>query len=628
MDKKELQNGLFNEFSPVDTERWEEQIKKDLKGGDYAKKLISKTLEGIDIKPYYRKEDIEHFLHIKHLPGEFPFIRGNKTDSNKWDIRQDIEVLDIKKVNEKAINLLKKGVNSIGFVCRNETEISNDNFSNLLKNIDLENVKLNFLLNNSSPNILSLLNDEINRKGISAEKIYGSINFDPISYFSINGNYCCKSEEISFENAKNLVVFANENLPNFKVIAVDGKNFHNSGGTIVQELAFSLSIGNEYLAKLTEKGLTAKEISSHMQFNFAVGSNYFMEIAKIRAARLLWSKIRESYKATDLDSAKMFIHSETSGWNRTIYDPYVNILRTTTEALSAIIGGTDSLTVLPFDSAFKKSDNFSEHLAINQQNILKEEAYLDKIVDPAAGSYFVENLTNSIANEAWKLFVEIENLGGYLAAFKKGIIQDKIVETAEIRDQNISKRKEIILGTNQFPNPNEFIKEKINTEISSSKFVDTQNAIVQPLNIYRGAEEFENLRLQIENLEGKTPKVFLFTYGNLAMSRARAQFISNFFACAGYQIIDNLGFKTIEKGIETALKSKAEIVVACSSDEDYSDTVVEIYNKLKTKTLFAVAGYPKSTLKKFQEAGIENFIHVKSNVLETLRMFNQKLNIK
>ena len=627
MHKKNLLSDLFSDFSPASTEQWENQISKDLKGGDYAKRLISKTIEGIDIKPYYRKEDIENSILTNFLPGEFPFIRGNKTTDNSWDIRQNIEVSDIAEANKKANNIANKGINSFGFICTNDVYILKNNFSKLLAGIKLDCISLNFIVNNFSTNILSLLKEEIDEQGISPNKIRGSINFDPIGYFSLNGNYCCKSEEISLQNSKNLIEFAKENLPNFQVLAVDGKNFHNAGSSIVQELAFSLSAGNEYLANLTDLGLSIDDISSHMQFNFAVGSNYFMEIAKIRAARLLWSKIVDSYKPTDKNSCLMKIHSETSKWNQTIYDPYVNLLRTTTEALSAIIGGTDSLTVLPFDSAFKTTDEFSERIARNQQNLLKEEAYIDKIIDPSAGSYYVENLTNSIANEAWKIFVEIENLGGYLLAFKEGIVQNKIVEIAEIRDNNIAKRKEILLGTNQFPNSTESINDKINPEIATSKFVDTQNVIAQPLNLYRGAEEFEKLRLQTENFKGKIPEVFLFTYGNLAMSRARAQFVSNFFACAGYKIIDNLGFETAEKGIETAIESNAEIVVACSSDDEYSETVIEIFNRLKNKTLFAVAGFPKASVQKFQENGVENFIHVKSNVLETLRMFHKKLGI-
>jgi len=317
---------------------------------------------------------------------------------------------------------------------------------------------------------------------------------------------------------------------------------------------------------------------------------------------------------------KMRIHAQTSEWNMTVFDAHVNLLRSQTEAMSAVLAGVDSLAVLPFDAAYKESDEFSERIARNQQLLLKEESHFDKIVDPAAGSYYLENITESIANQAWKLFLEVEGKGGFIAEVEAGNIQAAINTTNEARRKAISSRREVLLGSNQYPNFNEVAAGKIeNTaECDCKKHND-----VSALNFSRGASDFEALRLATEK-SGKRPKVFMLTIGSLAMRLARAQFSSNFFGCAGYEIIDNLGFETVEEGVAAAEKAGADIIVLCSSDDEYAELAPAAFKAIAGKKLFVVAGAPACT-DDLKAVGIEYFVNVKSNVLETLKEFNAKL---
>jgi len=294
--------------------------------------------------------------------------------------------------------------------------------------------------------------------------------------------------------------------------------------------------------------------------------------------------------------------------------------------MSAILGGADSLTVEPFDTVFKKPDEFSERIARNQQLILKEEAYFDKVADPAAGSYYIENLTSLISENAWKLVVEIEDKGGFLACLKTGFIQAKLSESAAKREKDTATRKTILLGTNQYPNSLEKISDTADLDKILNEKTANKDSDVKPIRLFRGSSQYDKLRIAVDRAS-RRPVVFLIPIGNPAMRKARAQFSSNFLGCAGYQIIDNQGFETVAEGVSEALKSKADIVVICSSDEEYMSFAPEIYDSLKEKAIIVVAGNPAS-IDELKSKGLENFIHMRSNVIETLAEFNNKLGIK
>ncbi len=614
---------LFEQFPPVSTREWMDKVTTDLKGADFNRKLVWKTSEGHEVMPFYRQEDIENLRYIDSLPGDFPYLRGNRIENNNWRIRQNITVTDYSAANKKALEILMKGIDSLGFYIADPESVSERNFNILLSGISHEAIELNFLSEGKAKEIVDFFIGYLKKTNADPQKIHGAIETDPLGRLMLNGTLCIPVEK-GFDYLADVSGRISD-LPEFRSIHLNASNFGNAGADIVQELAFSLSMGAEYISQFGERGIDADDAASRIRFSFGIGSSFFQEIAKLRAARLLWSVIMSGFVPGKKDAARMEIHCVTSRWNKTIYDPYVNILRTQTEAMSAILGGTDSLTVEPFDIIFRKPDEFSERIARNQQLILKEESYFDKVADPAAGSYYVENLTSLIAESAWKLFLEGETNGGFLESLKKGFIQGKIKESASSRKADIAKRKTIFLGTSLYTVQDELIPKDADPGKLFMENNPEENFIVEPLKLFRGPEVFEKLRLSVEKASRK-PVIFLFTTGNHVMRKARAQFSLNFFGCAGYHIIDNPGFETIEEGIKEAINLKADIVVICSSDEEYEVIAPDIYNRLKDKAIVVVAGNPPC-IEDLKNKGLEHFISVKSDVIDTLNYFNSLLGI-
>lgn len=627
---------LFSDFSPVSTQEWMDKITVDLKGADFEKKLVWRTNEGFKVKPFYRQEDLEGLKTTEGLPGQYPYIRGIKKDDNTWFIRQDITVNDATEANAKALDILNKGVDSLGFHIKAK-ELNAEYLDTLLKDICCECVELNFsTCQRHTLQLAQLLVAYFQKKGYAPEKLKGSLNFDPISKMMQKGKDVSAVIATGKELVETLAAY-----PHFRCIAVNSVQLNNAGAYIYQELGYALAWGNEYLNQLVEAGVPAALAAKKIKFNFGISSNYFMEIAKFRAARMLWADIVKQYapkcprtdcKNTGADgtcycACKMVAHAETSNFNLTLFDAHVNLLRTQTEAMSAAIAGVNSITVSPFDKAYETPDDFSERIARNQQLLLKEESHLNRIVDPAAGSYYIENLTVAIAKQAWDLFLAVEEAGGMLQAVKAGSIQEAVNQSNKARHEAVSKRKEILLGTNQYPNFNELAGDKRPLDgckkCGCGGEAHEEEGTLVKLETARAASEFEALRLETEN-SGKRPKAFMLTIGNLAMRQARAQFSCNFLACAGYQVIDNLGFASVEEGIEAAMKAQADIVVICSSDDEYAEYAIPAFKALNGRAMFIVAGAP-ACMEELKAAGIENFIHVRCNVLETLREYNSKL---
>jgi methylmalonyl-CoA mutase len=608
MDEK-----LFQEFPPIPTQSWEEIIQKDLKGADYDKKLVWKTLEGINLRPYYRSENLNGLDYLSNNPGEFPFVRGIDFAGLKV-IRQDILVRDVENANKQALWLLNAGVTSLGFIMTKD--LDKVEFSKLMKGINPEAAEINFIACDLTAKYVEMLADYAKENSFNLANIQGSNNYDSLAYMILTGkSYCGNS---NCHCAEEMVKKYSDLLPQFGLLSVNASNYHNAGGSAVQELAFAMAEGAEYLRKFDEQNINASNIAPRIRFNFAVGSNYFMEIAKLRAARLLWAKIAEANGCSG-KAAAINMHCETSQWNKTVYDPHVNMLRVTTEAMSAILGGTSSLSVIPFDYSFTDPTEFSLRIAKNVQLVITEEAHLSKVSDPAAGSYYIENLTDMVIEKAWELFLKVDELGGFTAAVAAGFIQDNINETAKLRNSNIANRREIILGTNQYPNFNE-----LKPEIKLSDKITPAGNQFKTITLYRGAEEFEKMRLATDKA-AKRPVAFMLTIGNLNFRKARAQFACNFFACAGFEVIDNNGFDTIEEGLKAATLKNADIIVLCSSDEEYETLAPTAFEKIAGKIL-VVAGSPacKADL---EAKGIKNFVHVRSNVLEELKSYQKQLGI-
>ncbi len=611
---------LLSEFPPVATEKWEEAIATDLKGADYRKKLVWQTGEGFEVRPYYRAEDLAGVKFLAAGIGEFPYARGVR-NCNAWRIHQTISVEDPRQANATARKAIAGGAESIGF-CTKE-DFNPAALGDLMAGIDPAATEMVFCGPGARHTFQPFM-ELIAARGLDPEQVRVSFVFDPIvNDLSLRGAFTCSEEGTQCFAELAGMIGMGAGLKRAKFVTVNGQRFHNAGSTIVQELAFTLAVGHDYLVKLTDNGLGVDQAARALRFSMAVGANYFMEIAKFRAARLLWANIVSAYGATKSCSEKMRLHAVTSSWNMTSYDSYVNMLRGTTEAMSASIAGVHSLEVLPFDAPYGKPTDFSARIARGVQLLLKNESHFDQVVDPAGGSYYIENLTQSIADQAWKLFKEVEGKGGYIAAFKAGFIQDTIEASAAARDKAVATRRQILLGTNQYPNFSE-----TRPEGAAAKCCGCGDKVVgaRVLKPYRGAMAFEALRAKVD-ASGREPKAFMLTAGSLAMARARSQFACNFFACAGIRVIDNTFFEDVKEGAKAALASGAGIVVLCAADDDYATLAPQVKHLLGGKAILVVAGAPASQ-PELEAEGITRFISVRSNVLETLTSYVKELNIQ
>ncbi|MBQ0063439.1 MAG: methylmalonyl-CoA mutase small subunit [Prevotella sp.] len=616
-----MKEKLFSDFVAPSKQEWLDKIEVDLKGADFQKRLVWRTNEGFNVQPFYMKEDLAGCTSIDALPGEFPFVRGNKKDNNIWYVRQNIDATDIKAANEKALDILNKGVDSLGFQFPSES-VTEENIAALLNGIQPEFVELNFsTCQKESVKLANILIAYFKKNGYNLEKCIGSINFDPMLKILTKGKDTSALIATGVE-----LINALEELPKYRCITVNSTALVDAGSYIYQELGYALSWGQEYLHQLVMAGVEPTKAACRIKFNMGVSVNYFMEIAKFRAARMLWAHIVKQYEPKCDCACKMNVCAITTSFNQTVFDSYVNLLRSQTESMSAALANVDSMVVTPFDKPYEIPTEFAERIARNQQLLLKEEAHFDKIVDAAGGSYYIENLTKSIAEQAWKLFLGTEAEGGFLKSALESKIQTIIDETNTARHAAAAKRKEFMLGTNQFPN---FIEtsegKKPLTCCCQTKCGCGEDAQIKTLPCRRLASDFEELRLSTEAAK-KQPIAFMLTIGNLAMRQARAQFSCNFLAAAGYKVIDNLGFTTVEEGIEEAMKQNADIVVLCSSDDEYAKYAIPAYKTLASRAIFIVAGAP-ACMEDLQKEGIENFIHVRSNQLDTLKSLNAKMGI-
>lgn len=609
---------LFTEFQAPSTQEWLDKIQVDLKGADFNKRLVWRTNEGFNVQPFYRREDVLNLKTPDALPGEFPFVRGNHKNHNCWYVRQNVSADDAAKANEKALDLLNKGVDSLGFHIHAE-HVNAAHIETLLRGIKCEEVELNFnTCKRHTLELAQILVAYFEKQGYDKEKVVGSIDFDPIEKMIRNGK-----DVSDLLNIMPQLVETFKDYPHFRCITVNTDKLNNAGSYIAQELGYALAWGNEYLQQMTEAGVDVDLAAKKIKFNMGISENYFMELAKFRTARMLWAQIVKQYEPKCDCACKMIVNATTSSYNLTLFDSYVNLLRTQTEAMSATLGGVHSLVVSPFNEVYEDPTDFSERIARNQQLLLKEECHFGQVVDPGAGSYYIEYLTNSLATEGWNRFLKVEEEGGFLAAVKAGTVQDDINATNLKRHDDAAKRKEFLLGTNQFPNFTEKAEEK-RARACKCGCKTEEGKTIKTIESTRLAADFEDLRIHTEN--AKTPIAFMLTIGNLAMRQARAQFSCNFLACAGYKVIDNLGFKTVEEGVDAALKAGADIVVLCSSDDEYAEYAVPAFKYLDNRAMFVVAGAP-ACMEDLKAAGIENFVHVKCNVLETLKEYNKKLGI-
>ena len=535
---------LFAEFPPVSTAEWEAAIAKDLKGRD-PKSLLWKTEDGFEVKPFYRLEDSPGLPELRDFP-------------TGWKICA--EVNDFKT----AMEVVARGAQAIQFWPENE-----DALEALLNELPLTKVEVHIRAGGHAPELLRVVRH-------FAGRVHGSLNCGPV------------------REAANIA-------PDFLPYVINAGRFDEIEATATQELALALAQGSEYLAEL---GMVAGQIA----FSFPVGSNYFFEISKLRAARLLWPRVVTAYDPHARPATRIF--AQTSEWNKTVYDPYVNMLRGTTEAMAAIIGGAELVTVTPFHSAFAAPDAFARRMAVNTQLILREEAHFDELSDPASGSWYIEALTDKMAREAWKLFQRMEATGGYSQAVGTGLVDSLVKPVREARRTAIAQRRRQFTGLNVHANPAERVLDQVTA----------------PSRHTRGASDFEAMRLRTERHEkatGRVPKVFLLQFGDTKMRRARAEFVTDFFQCAGFGIVAPAAFETVDGALAAIAEEKPDLVALCSSDAEYSGLAAAVCPKVKQPVI--VAGFPKDAIDRLRQAGVAEFVHIRSNALETLTALQNKL---
>lgn len=639
---------LFKEFTPeVSKAKWMVEVENDLKGKPYEK-IWWKTYDGFQFEPYYKNAETKDIHHLGTMPGQFPYLRGNKCEKceNSWEIRQEISNTDPKEAVKFTKEALSKGAQAIDLILHTKLRKGNAE----CKCVDCcDKTILRGMVVNSDQDIKDIVSavgeNGLNiAAGVVSKQIFGmlgnseikgSIDNDPLKELSLNGSFAV-GEEKRFAEMKDIFEETLK-MPKFKGLVISNDHYHDSGATIVQKIAYLLSSAVLYKDRIAND-ISIEDFSDNTVLFYSIGQNYLMEIAGLRALRLLWSNIVKVYDENS--ETKIRIHARTGIINKTKYDAHVNILRTTTEAMSAVIGGCNSLTVLPYDIAINEPDSFSMRIARNTELVLGEEAHLDKYIDPAAGSYYIEKLTDSIAKEAWKLFQEIEENGGMLESLKKNSIQSQINEVKNKRIKKLTSRQDSLVGTNHVPNNSEEAPVVRNVDSSVQQNNDMLKDLytideykVEKLKPFRISEIFEEMRADTEKFnaeKGKKITAFMATMGNLTMRKARASFAMGFLGAAGFEVIDNLGFANVEEAVSETISSGAEIVTICASDDDYAEIAADFTKKIKAENpnvVVVLAGYPKELIAPLTEAGVDEFIHVRSDSVETLKSIQKKLKV-
>ncbi|HET8866033.1 MAG TPA: methylmalonyl-CoA mutase subunit beta [Gracilimonas sp.] len=444
----------FKEFPPISTEEWEEVIKSDLKGKNYKDVLEWESGEGVNALPFYRKE------HLQGLARSPIPVRA----STSWNIIEPIEDVDLKTANKLALHALENGASGLLFELQEKRISSQSDLEILLKDIKIEFITVKFGLHLSTPKITKWLAAICDSRGIQKEKLNLYFSFDPFSTAIQSGKLLTKNSITNMLNNSHGV---------FSFAVSDASVYANSGASIVQQIAFALAAGNELL------GLNDK-IANDLYFNFSSGPSYFPELAKFRAFKLMWDRVLQEY---GFDNTSTAIHGETPLWNKSKTDAHNNMLRSTTEAMAAALGGCNSITVHPYDKHFDEPSGFSSRIARNIQLILQEESYLDRVADPGAGAYYIEVLTDKIVKESWKLFQEIEAKGGFHECLKEEFIQNEITKSREEKISAYKEKKKVLVGVNKYQ-PDEI--HNSNSKIQNFEFSDTPSIDIQkiePLNI-------------------------------------------------------------------------------------------------------------------------------------------------
>ncbi|ARA92288.1 hypothetical protein AWN76_003260 [Rhodothermaceae bacterium RA] len=612
---------LFAAFPPVSDEEWLAAIERDLKGKRFEDVLVWKPLEGFPVQPFYRRPPD---------PGKpvIPPLRAG------WTLRQDIPGDAPADVARRARQALDQGAEALGVTIRSgDTPGPGLAFPEAAAFrawlTPFRTVPLHIDADGPPGPLLAAWLD------MAGPNAHGTWMWDPLARGARRGRLPAPA---AFDALAHLLT-QTEPSSSVRVLGIDLEPYHEAGASATQELAVLLAATHTYAGALTDRGLSPRHVAHHLHVRVPVGTSYFMEIAKMRALRRLLGQVLAAYDA-EAGRVPVLVQAVTSRRSMTLYDPYVNMLRATTQAAAAILGGTDTLTVRPYNELYGRPDDFGMRIARNTQLILRHEAYLNRVVDPAAGSYYVEHLTDALGGQAWSLFQAIEARGGLMDVLRAGWLQQQIDATRQARARQLAERRRVLVGTNQYPNTEERLPDEIlfaapgiDTPAERSTDAPFDGDPIAPLPPFREAEPFERLRRRTEAYaaaHGHTPMVYLLPFGHRALRSARAHFARNFFGCAGFVIDEGDGFDNPRAAAEALTGVQADVVVLCSADDAYRDAapvLLPVIRQAAPGTVVVVAGYPEDDLDALREAGVDDFVHLRSPVLETLEAYQQRLGI-
>jgi methylmalonyl-CoA mutase len=558
-----------------------------------------------------------------------------------------------------------------------------EDLKTLLKDLDPTRFSLNIQSRQATPSIYALLMAAFSDLGIDPAEVKGCLGMDPAGSMAKNGTATSAVDNV-LDMVAALMGHAVENAPQLQLLDVQGHPYHDGGASSTQEMAAVLSAAVFYLRELSDRGIPVEQIVPRMRLSVSIGGDYFIEIAKLRAMRLLWSRIMDAFEVPE-DARSIHIHARTGLWNKTVFDPYVNMLRTTTEAFSAVVGGCDSLHVGPFDEVIREANEFSNRIAFNMHAILAEECDMRRVIDPAGGSWAVESLTDQMAASAWKTFQEIEAGGGIISALESGKLQESVEAVRQKRAKNIQRRKDVIVGTNSYPNATEELLdasgidykvvankraveisewknqrdnagfftylEKISEvegsarieamikasskgatlgELQASAGLGTLLEKAKPIAMNRAASEFEALRLAAKTLtdEGKAPVLHQLNMGPSRRYRIRADWTSAFFQVSGINVLSEDDYAGVEEAVAALKNSGAKIAVITSDDETYGATVEPLAKAIKEVDpgiVVYVAGAPGENEETWKAAGVDGFVNIRVNNYELNRKLLESL---
>ncbi|MDR2512521.1 MAG: acyl-CoA mutase large subunit family protein [Puniceicoccales bacterium] len=625
---------LASEFSANTHSEWKTAAEALLKGAPFDKIMLTPTPERITLQPIYEPELLGALPAVATLPGQDGFLRGTRTAgylAAPWDIAQEISVSDPAAFNAALLRDLGAGQNAVslsldgpGSLLLDDATAARTAFKDVLPGA----LSWHFHAGTRTPAVAALFIDWLAEQKANAATVRGSLNYDPAGVLAATGVLDIALDK-ACDNVAALAKLAAAKLPGFTAIGVVTRAYHNAGASAAEELGTAIATGLAYLRVLGERGFHIDAAAAQIAFHFSIGGNFFVELAKLRAARTLWARIVAELGGSPAAQA-MHQHARTGLLNKTRHDPYVNILRTTTEALGSVIAGVDSLTVGTFDECVRLPNEFSRRVARNTHVILQEECELTSVIDPSGGSWYIEQLTDDIARKAWEFFQKIEAQGGVFAAIKSGLIQESIAATRKEREKLLGQRRLSLVGTNQYPNIQEEPLSETGLPPPVASFapaVETAPALPTA----RLATRYEALRAAAtayKTQHGHGPRIHLANIGPLRRHKARADFTRGFFETGGFEIAGSEGATDPAVIAKGACDSGAQLVVICGHDEDYITQVPAIAQALKAQAphlTLILAGNPGDNEAAYKAAGLDAYIFVKSDNYETNRQFLAKL---